>query len=51
MTQQLRLIENPTPWKLDSDTRLRGRRGVHAARAALASAPTLFDIDLAPSAA
>ena len=45
MTRQLRLIENPTPWKLDSDTRDRGRRGITAARAALSAAPTLFALD------
>ncbi|MDG2114536.1 MAG: hypothetical protein P8N02_18230 [Actinomycetota bacterium] len=45
MTRQLRLIENPTPWKLDTDTRDRGRKGISAARAALAAAPTLFSLD------
>ncbi len=47
MTHQLRLVTDPTPrtpWKLDPDTRQRGRRGVVAARAALAAAPTLFDL-------
>ena len=51
MTRQLRLIDPATPWKLDTDTRLRGRRGVSAARAALASAPSLFDLAEASDAA
>ena len=51
MTRQLRLIETSNPWAMDLETRVRGRRGVSAARAALANAPTLFDLDLAPTAA
>ena len=47
MTRQLRLIENPTKrWKMDRRTRELGRLGVAEARAALASAHTLPDMDL-----
>ena len=44
MTHQLRLIETAPLPKLDSTTRDRGRHGVSAARAALAAAPTLFEL-------
>jgi hypothetical protein len=53
MTRQLRLIELPITRgstsgsrKLNNQTRDLGRKGIAAARAALAAAPHLPDIDL-----
>ncbi len=38
MSQQLLLLDEDTPWRLDPHTREIGRRGVADARAALAQA-------------
>ena len=48
MTRQLRLIEKKSQanWKLDRRTRELGRKGIADARAALAAAPTVPDVDL-----
>lgn len=40
MERQLTLIDTPPDWRLDERTREVGRRGIAAARAALAAAGT-----------
>ena len=47
MTRQLRLIEKPQrKWQLDRRTRELGRQGIAEARAVLAAAHDLPDVDL-----
>ena len=45
MARQLQLLEQPPDWRIDDATKAVGRRGLAAARAALAAARSDGDVD------